>query len=179
MADINTIARPYAKAAFEVALDAGKLEKWQDLLSLLAVVASDKNMQPLLSNPNIPSEKLAELLIDICGAKKVDEYGQNFLRLLAQNKRLNALPSIFLAYEDFKAEHEKSVTVTVKSVVDLSGKQIKQITSKLEAKLNRKINLKTEVDSSLLGGMIIEANDMVIDGSVRGKLQELGQALQS
>lgn len=179
MADINTIARPYAKAAFEVALDAGKLEKWQEMLSMLAVVASDKNMQPLLNNPNIPSDKLAELLIDVCGGKKVDEYGQNFLRLLAQNKRLKALPAIFLAFEEFKAEHEKSVTVTVKSVVELSGKQIKAITSKLETKLNRTIKLKTEVDSSLLGGMIIEANDMVIDGSVRGKLQELSHALQS
>ncbi|MBI2381836.1 MAG: F0F1 ATP synthase subunit delta [Gammaproteobacteria bacterium] len=178
MAELTTIARPYAKAAFEHALAGNALTQWSGMLQLAAVIAADSGVQALLGNPRISSSQLAELFHDVGGAS-FDEHGKNFLSLLADNNRLNAISEIVALFEVMKAEHEKSVDVRVTAAAELNADLKAKLAAKLEAKLARKVNLSYDINPSLLGGLIIRAGDMVIDGSVRGKLGELGDALRA
>lgn len=178
MAELTTIARPYAKAAFEFALANNALAQWSGMLQLAAVIAADPGVQALLGNPRITVSQLAELFHDVGGAS-FDEHGKNFLSLLADNQRIGALTEIAGLFDAMKAEHEKSVDVRVTAAAELSPELKAKLAAKLEAKLARKVNLSYDINPSLLGGVIIRAGDMVIDGSVRGKLDELGDALRA
>lgn len=178
MAELTTIARPYAKAAFEFALEHNALTKWSEMLQLSAAVSADPEMQSLLTNPRLTGEQLVELFADI-GAAVLDDHGKNFLSLLAKNNRLGALVEIAALFEVQKAEHEKSVDVRVTAASELNADIKAKLAAKLETKLQRKVNLSYDINPELLGGVIIRAGDMVIDGSVRGKLEELSDALRA
>lgn len=178
MADYNTLARPYAKAAFEYALSEGKLAEWSEMLGLVAEAASNKEVAGFLLNPSLSSDAKAELLLEICQAK-IDDKSSNFIKLLSDKSRLPLIPVISGMYEAFKAEQEKSVEAVVTSAFELEAEQQKLLVDALRKRLNREVNLKVEIDKRLIGGVIIRTGDLVIDGSIRGRLAKLAESLKS
>ncbi len=178
MAELSTLARPYAKAAFEYARDNNALADWQSQLATAAAVTQDPAMDAALNNPSLTAEQQAQTLIDVCG----DQAGnavQNFVRILASNKRLALLPQIHAQFAQFKANQEKAVDVEVISAFDLDGAICDRLAQVLGSKLEREVKVSTTTDSDLLGGVLIRAGDMVIDGSVRGRLNKLAEAMNS
>ncbi len=176
MAEFSTIARPYAKAAFESSLESKALAEWSSVLELLALIANDEQVIAILTNPNINADQRLSVFESIAGDKLTDKLG-NFLKLLSENDRLAALPAIYERFLALKAEHEKTIDVDLASAVALSEDQKALFATKLEAKLGRKVSIQNTVDSTLLGGVIIKAEDLVIDGSVRGKIAKLAESL--
>ncbi|WP_404400834.1 F0F1 ATP synthase subunit delta [Idiomarina seosinensis] len=177
MSELTTVARPYAKAAFDFALEQGALDKWADMLEFAAAVAKDERMASFLSSSSTV-EKTSKVFIGVCG-DELDENAENFIKVLAENERLPALPAVSELYQTFRAEYEKEVVVDVKSAVKLLKAQQTELSKALEKRLQRKIKLNCSVDKSILGGLVIEAGDTVIDGTLRGKLDRLANALQS
>ena len=178
MAELSTLARPYAKAAFEYAAQAGQLQSWSDSLSTAGSVAQQSNVVKLLSSPSLTSQQQATALIEICG-DALDGQGQNFLTLLSENNRLQLLPEISLQFDILKANREKAVDVEVIAALELDAEQQQKLSDALSAKLERKINMQVSLDKSLLGGAVIRAGDTVIDGSIRGRLAKLAESLHS
>ena len=176
MAELTTLARPYAKAAFEYARDSQSLAEWLPQLQLAAAVSRDSRMQALLRDPEKDGAQLATLLADVCG-EDLGPALRNFLNVLAQNKRLLLLPQITVLFAGYKANHEKSVDVEVVSAFDLADDMTDKLASALSKRLERKINVHTTTDPNLLGGVLIRAGDLVIDGSVRGRLNKLAAAM--
>ena len=178
MADRNTIARPYAKALFELALGQKKLDAWSEPVALAAAIVRDARVRSLLTSPHVTPEQLADLLIDMVG-NKLDEEGRNFIRVLAQNRRLGFLPEIAVIYEKHKAEEENTVDVTVTSAVALDAALQRKFAAALSARLKRDVRLQCGTDASLLGGAVVRADDLVIDGSLSGRLERLGAELKA
>tara|TARA_R110002167_G_scaffold57140_7_gene161994 strand:+ start:4550 stop:5086 length:537 start_codon:yes stop_codon:yes gene_type:complete len=176
MAELSTVARPYTKAAFESALEQKSLDQWSEMLSLAAKVAKDEQVAELIRNPALAAEHKAGLILDVC-ADKLNEQGQNFIKILAENKRLPVLPEISELFDRLKAEQQKSVDVSVTSAFKLSTEQQTKLAQALGAKLDRKVKITSSIDKSLIGGLVIRTDDLVIDGSVRGKLHKLAEAL--
>ena len=176
MAEKSTVARPYAKALFELALERKRLGAWSEALALVAAVASDERVKKLLTSPHVTIEQLADLFIGIAGSK-LDEAGRNFIRVLAANRRLDFLPEITAIYEKLKAAEENTVDVTVTSAVTLDREQQQKFSQAMSARLKRDVRLHCEVDSTLLGGAVLRADDLVIDGSLRGQLERLSAEL--
>jgi len=131
-----------------------------------------------LSSPSLTSDQLAQIVIDVC-ADQLDEQGGNFIKVVAANKRLSLLPEIFSLFALLKANQEKSVDVEVVSAYELAEATQQKLSDALAAKLERTVKLDSVVDSSLLGGVLIRAGDLVIDGSVRGRLEKLAEAMNS
>ncbi|AIW15479.1 F0F1 ATP synthase subunit delta [Vibrio tubiashii] len=177
MADMTTIARPYAKAAFDFAVEKGQLDQWGQMLSFAAEVANNEQVHELLTS-SMSADKLAEVFVAVCG-EQVDEFGQNLIKVMAENGRLLALPDVCAEFLLLKQEHEKEISVEVTSATELSEQQKADISSKLETRLERKVQLNCSIDEALLGGVIIRAGDLVIDNSARGRLNRLSDALQS
>lgn len=176
MAEASTVARPYARAAFEYARDCQALESWSEGLGKLAHVAAVRDVQKLLSSPSLAAERKVALLIELAELK-VDEAQQRFLATLGDKGRLYALEEIALQFEQLRADHEQRVEVTVVSAYELDDKQQKKLSGALKKRLNREISITTQVDPKLIGGVILRAGDTVIDGSVRGRLSRLSEAL--
>ena len=176
MAEKNTIARPYAQAAFSLAESQGNLKKWSDMLQLVAAVASDDAMQVLIGNPSIDNDRLVDIFIGICG-DGLDQHGQNFVRVLAENKRLDVMPEIADLYEEKRAEAESTIEAEVTSAIPMSEAQQAQLVAALKKRLGREVTLVTKTDDSIIGGAIVRAGDLVIDGSVSGQLGKLATAL--
>lgn len=176
MAELITIARPYAKAAFEYALENRNLSGWSDMLGYAAAVASDQAMVQCLDNPQLTFEQKSEIFNSVCEGN-ADASSRNFICQLAQNKRLSILPEIYALFVALVAEQEKTVDVNIQTAYALSDEQAEKITQALNRRLGRKVNLQSEIDKRLLGGMIIRAGDMVIDGSIRGKIARLNQQI--
>jgi F-type H+-transporting ATPase subunit delta len=177
MSNLTTIARPYAKAAFDFAVEKQQLTQWSEMLAFAAEVTNNEQIHELLTS-SASAEKLAEIFIAICG-EQFDEYGQNLIKVMAENGRLQALPDVFEQFVALKKEFEKNVDVEVISATELSEQQLSDISSKLEQRLERKVQLNCSVDETLLGGVVIRAGDLVIDNSARGRLNRLSDALQS
>jgi F-type H+-transporting ATPase subunit delta len=177
MSELTTIARPYAKAAFDFAVEKGALDQWSQMLTFAAEVTRNKEMAELLSG-SVSSEKASEIFIAVCG-EQFDEFGQNLIKVMAENGRLRAFPEVCEEFLVLKQEHEKEMDVDVVSATKLTKKQLTDISSKLEQRLERKVNLNCSVDETLLGGVVIRAGDLVIDNSTRGQLGRLSDALQS
>ena len=182
MADFSTVARPYAKALFDLATSEKKLPQWSAALGAAAVVVADASANRALANPAFADEQRAALVGSIAGAIKGGELlatpaGANFLRVVAENGRLTVLPEIAAQFDALKAEAENKVNVTVTAATAVDGALAQQIKTALEQKLKRTVELSLAVDASLIGGAIIQADDMVIDGSVRTRLQRLTEKL--
>jgi len=177
MSELTTIARPYAKAAFDFAVEANAIESWLEQLTFAAEVSQDDTIQTYLSG-GVSVEQAITLFLNVCG-EQVDSKGQNYLKLLAENHRLLALPQVLEQFCELKAEYEKTVHVDVTSAVELVSAQTKTLSTALEKRLARKVKLNCKVDKNIISGLIIQAGDMVIDGSVQGKLNRLSQSLQS
>lgn len=178
MAELMTVARPYAKAAFEVAREQGHVAEWADMLSVLANVMGDDKLSQAMKSPALNSKEKANVLADICG-EVVTEQGKNFVASLAENNRLALLPAISALFNQFKLNFEKAVDVNLTSAFDITTEQEKAIAASLGKKLDRNVNLTTETDASLIGGVVIRTGDLIIDGSVRGKLAKLSEAINS
>ncbi|MDC9719214.1 MAG: F0F1 ATP synthase subunit delta [Gammaproteobacteria bacterium] len=180
MAESITVARPYTKAAFETALAQGDLGSWSEFLNLAAAVVADADLATVLDNPELTAEQKSQLVTDvISGSHPVSQQAQNFLNLLAENKRLSLLPEVSNLYETLKANQEQSVDVSIVSAFDLGSEQQDKLAQALNAMLSREINITSTTDESLLGGVIVHAGDLVIDGSVKGKLGKLAEAMNA
>ena len=176
MAESTTIARPYAQAVFQLARDTQSLDAWSETLALAAVVAADAEMQPLLDSPRLTETQLSELFAGICGEGLSDE-GRNFIRLLAENRRLGVLPEIARLYEELRNEAEGAIQARLITALPATEEQKAALIKALKQRLGRDIQLESSVDPTLLGGAIIRAGDLVIDGSVQGKLARLASVL--
>lgn len=182
MADFSTVARPYAKASFDLASAQRKLPEWSAALAAAAAVLADASAKRALANPKFDDGSRAALVGDIASAIKGGELfktaeGKNLLLMLAENDRLTALPEIAAQFDALKAEAENKVNVTVTSATAIDGALAGEIKKALQHKLKRTVELTLAVDASLIGGAIIQADDMVIDGSVRTRLQRLTEKI--
>ena len=178
MAETITLARPYAKAAFEVALAEKELGAWSEALKLLASVSANELVRKHLLSPSLTAAQQADTLIQLCGTELLPK-AQNLVRLLAENKRLPLLPEISELFDALKANQEMTVDVELSTAFELNKDVVKKITQALQSRLNREIKLQTRVDRHLIGGAVIRAGDTVIDNSVRGKLTKLAEAMNS
>ena len=158
MADEATIARPYARAAFDHAHAAKQLAPWGELLANASMAVGDERVRPLIGNPHVKRADLVSFLLDVVGAAG-DPQARNFVQLLADNGRLAALPQIAEQYAALRAEVENTVDVTVTS------------------RLKRTVRLSTHVDPALIGGAVVKAGDFVVDGSLRGRIERLGNTM--
>jgi len=178
VAELITLARPYAKAAFETALQDGALDKWSSMIALSAAVADQSEVSSILSSPSLSSDQIAGAFIGVCG-DGLDGKGKNFVGLLAENKRLVLLPEISSLFEALKAQQEMSVDVEITTAFEISSDVSNKLANALKDRLKREILLTTNVDQSLIGGAVIRAGDNVIDSSVRGKLSKLAESMNS
>jgi len=178
MAELSTLARPYARAAFEYAKACGALPQWSQQLATCAAVSADQRVASLLGSPASTSEQQAQTLNGLCGDDTSAEL-KNFVRILAANKRLSLLPHIRAQFEELKAAQEMRVDVEVISAFDLDDATAARLADALGKKLEREVKVSTSTDSDLLGGVLIRAGDLVIDGSVRGRLNKLAEAMNS
>ena len=187
MADNHTIARPYAQAVFEIASDTKGLDKWSKALGVAKDLLSDGQATKFLANPTLTdSERLSfltELFVSADGKTSIlaggDKQGTNFLKLLIENDRVSVLPEIGDHFDVLKANVENTVEVTVTSAAPLSIAQEQAIAKALNERLGREVILATEIDENLIGGAVISAGDVVIDGSLRSRLEGLSNALIS
>lgn len=180
MSDFETAARPYARAIFELASDESQLQQWQDRLKLSAAIAADEDMQELFELPAMLNSDQARLFLSVVtatGKVEINDDYTNLIALLAENKRLAALPAIAAAFETMKQEAEGKIEVRVRSAHKLSAEQQKKISNSLAKRLGKEISITTEIDESLIAGAVITAGDLVIDGSASGRMGKLTIAL--
>ncbi|MDU8924965.1 F0F1 ATP synthase subunit delta [Pasteurellaceae bacterium LIM206] len=176
MSELTTIARPYAKAAFDFAVERSAVDKWTAMLGFTAQVVENEQVKEFLTS-SFSANKVADTVISICG-EQLDQYGQNLIRLMAENKRLTVLPAVFEEFQRYVEEHNATVEVQVTSAQPLNATQEQKIAAAMEKRLARKVKLNCNVDNSLIAGVIIRTDDFVIDGSSRGQLTRLANELQ-
>jgi len=177
MSELTTVARPYAKAAFEFAVEANAVDSWQEMLVFAAEVSKNDTMTSFLSG-GASVEQAQDLFLKVCD-EQLDSKGQNFIKIMAENERLLVLPQVAQQFGELKAEYEKEIAVDVTSAIELAAEQVTTLSAALEKRLARKVKLNCNVDANVVSGLIIKAGDMVIDGSVRGKLNRLATTMQS
>lgn len=176
MAELQTLARPYARAAFEYASGEAELDAWLRELSLIAAVVSDERVQNMLRNPSLTTTQQASQFVELCG----DELGdsrQRFVHVLAENRRLALAAQIAELFAQLKAQREQTVAVELISAFDMPDEVSERIAAALGKRLDREVVVSSHTDSDLIGGVLIRAGDLVIDGSVRGRLNKLAEAL--
>lgn len=171
----QTLARPYARAAFDLAKSDGLLADWSRRLQLSAQIAAMPDIATALARPDMPQADQVAFLLPV--GDTVDGTFGRFLAVLAENKRLALLPEIAAQYEVLRADDERIVKARVRTAVALEPTQIETLKSALKRRFGREVELDNEVDASVLGGAIIDAGDVVIDGSVRGRLTQLHNVL--
>jgi F-type H+-transporting ATPase subunit delta len=176
MSEFTTAARPYARAAFDIANAHGELQLWTDMLAFMAAVAHDPTMIAVLDSPGLSQSQSAEMFISVCEGK-IDHRAKNFINLLAENDRVKLLPEITALYEHYRAEAEGTIDAEVISASEVSESQLAKIAAALKTRLGKQVRITSKLDPSLIGGAIIRAGDMVIDGSLSGRLVKLSTSL--
>lgn len=176
MSDISTLARPYARAVFETARAKASQPTWSEALALMSIVASDPTMKEVLDNPKMTKAQKGEVFAGVCEGK-IDDAAKNLIALLAENSRLSICPSIAEQYELLRSADEGVVEAEVISAMPLDSDQESVLKESLKKKLGSDVTLTTKVDESLIGGVIVKAGDMVIDGSIRSQIASLTNAL--
>ena len=176
MAELATIARPYANAVFTLAKRETALDRWSSMLNVLAATTQHPTISALLDSPDMPGTAKAFRLAEVCG-DELDDRGKKFLQSLADNDRLGLIGEIRTQFETLRAEEEKSLDVEVVSAYELSESQSAALAASLNTKFQKEITIETRVDASLIGGAVVRAGDVVIDGSIRGKLAKLAETL--
>jgi F-type H+-transporting ATPase subunit delta len=175
MAEIATLARPYAEAVFRLADDGGRLAAWSGTLARMAQVAAHPDMQACIGNPSLGPDQLYGLFASLSG--ELDAEAQSFLRVLVANDRLALLPEIDVMFEVLKNEREGVVEAQIATAFEFQGTQLASLVADLEKRFKRKINPQVTVDKNLIGGVRVVVGDEVIDGSVRGKLNAMQTGL--
>ncbi|MFI8689659.1 F0F1 ATP synthase subunit delta [Stutzerimonas kunmingensis] len=178
MINTQTLARPYAKAAFEFASAAGTTESWSKMLNLAAIAVEVPEVAALLNDPRLTSESKVQGLVRLLG-DDADAAFRNYVQTLGENDRLSVLPTVWELYEDIKAQAEKTLEAEVETAFELSNEQLQTLAAALSKRLDRTVNLQQAVNPALIGGVLIRAGDVVVDGSVRGKLSQLAESLKS
>jgi F-type H+-transporting ATPase subunit delta len=178
VAERATVARPYAKAAFQYAQDAKAFADWSQGLKAAADIVADPRVAALTKSPQTTQDDLVSIISDVAG-DKLKPGMQNFVRVLAENHRLLLLPEIAAHYEELRSDVENTVDVEVVSAVALSAAQTEKLSQALSTRLKRKVRMQNSVDATLLGGAVVRAGDLVIDGSLKGRLQRLATELGS
>jgi F-type H+-transporting ATPase subunit delta len=176
MAEPSTVARPYAEAAFKLAQGSGALAKWSEMLAALATVSQDSRVRAAVGDPNLPDAKVAGLFISILS---LSGEGENFIRVLAENGRLDLLPEIRTQFHALRNEREGVIEAQVFSAFELNGAQLADLVQRLEKKTGRKVKAKVQLDKELIGGIKVVLGDKVIDGSARAQLGALETALKA
>ncbi|MGA9855155.1 MAG: F0F1 ATP synthase subunit delta [Gammaproteobacteria bacterium] len=179
MAETLTLARPYAKAVFELASEHQQAEQWSELLKLLAGFTRNHEAQVMLGDPRIPAAVRAEVFLELCSKSghKPDAHASNFVKLLAENQRLPILPEIAVEYAALREQAENVVEVELRAAARVDAGEQARINTALKQKLRRDIKLTCVTDPTLIGGAVIRAGDLVIDGSVLEKLSRLAAAI--
>ncbi|MEN9750867.1 MAG: F0F1 ATP synthase subunit delta [Betaproteobacteria bacterium] len=178
MAEISTIARPYAVAAFNLAKEKKALKEWSEMLKFLAQVSQDERMHTFINDSKVSDEEREKSLIKIA-AKRLNEYGENLIKLLIEYKRVNLLPEISLAFEALKATDEGTLEAEIIVASKPTDKEVDSLVKSLEKKFNKKIDAKVTIDEAIIGGTKVIVGDTVIDASVREQLQNLAYALKA
>lgn len=178
MSDVKVLARPYAKAAYEFAKEHHVVDKWLSMLNELSVCAQDHNLSQMFDHPLYSQSQAANVIFEVLG-KSLDEHAKNLVNLMAENIRLAVLPDLYAHFVELKSEDEKMKTALVTTIEPLSDSYIQLLTKKLSTKLGVKLAIETKIDKSIIGGLLIEVDDMVIDASVKGKLERLANQLSA
>lgn len=176
MSELTTAARPYARAAFDVAKANGEQEKWTEMLTFMAAVVYDPTMRAVLDSPRLSQQQAADLFISVC-EEQINERGKNFIKLLTENDRITLLPEIAALYQHYRADAEGTIDAEVISASKINKSQLSKIAAALKKRLGKEVRLTSRIDAALIGGAVIRAGDLVIDGSVRGRLDKLSTAL--
>ena len=177
MAELLTLARPYARAAFESSRETNSINDWSDQLGTLAAISLEPKILDQLNNPSLSASKHVEILKGVVEAPVLRGVN-NFLNILSANSRLPLLPAIFRLFEEYKADIQKSIDVDVFSAFDFDQERFEKLSDGLARHLEREVNLRKHIDPSLMGGVLIRAGDTVIDGSVKGRLAMLAEAME-
>jgi F-type H+-transporting ATPase subunit delta len=178
MAEISTIARPYAVAAFKLAKEQKALAKWSEMLGFATAVSADARMSAYISDPKVVASELEAAFLKVCG-NKLNAHGQNLIKILVEYGRLPVLPAIAHAFEELKAQDEGTLEAQIIAAAKPSAAETKDLVKKLEAKFGKKIEATVSVDPEIIGGIKIIVGDTVIDASVKGQLQNLAYSLSA
>ena len=176
MASLTTLARPYAKAAFELAQAAQALPQWDEMLGLASEIVTEESMAGLLENPDVSRDRVLGIITDAAG----DAFGERFrgfLSVVSANDRLPLLPRIARLYGELRQEAENRLSVKVVSAVPLDEEQSGRLKEALARRFECEIELDNQVDADVIGGAVVYAGDKVIDGSLRGRLDKLSNSL--
>lgn len=176
MAELSTIARPYAVAAYKLGKEKKALATWSEMLALAAAVAANDQMKNLIDDPKLNAAELEAVFLKVCG-DKLNEQGQNLIKILVEYGRLSLLPAIAEAFEALKAQDEGTLDAQIIAAAKLTAAQSKDLVKRLEAKFGKKIEATVSVDPEIIGGIKIIVGDTVIDASVQGQLQNLAYTL--
>ncbi len=177
MAEAITIARPYAVAVFRLAKEKNALAKWSEMLSFAAAVAQDAQMRALIEDPKLASADVERMFLSVCD-DRLDETGQNLIKLLVEYGRLALVPEVAEAFEELKALDEGTLDAEITSAVKIGDAEVKALVGQLQIKFGKKVDATVKVDPEIIGGIKIVVGDTVIDASVRGRLQELAYTLK-
>ena len=178
MIELATLARPYSEAVFKRAAETKTTKEWSHALAFLSGVMDDEQISLAAHNPRVEREEFVRVLLSICEGQISDE-GRNFVKLLIQNNRLNLVQQIGRLYEELRAENEGYIEVNIRTAFSLSKADQQHLAESLEKSLSKNVRLHVEVDDSLIGGVLIRAGDKVIDGTIRGRLDQLSKRLSS
>lgn len=176
MSDLSTAARPYAKAVHELAAQSNELSEWDERLQFLALVCANEQVRDRLDDPTLGHEQLAQLLIDIAG-DRLGKSGENLVRLMGENGRLALIPEVSRLFAERVAESQGIVEAEMISATEVSERQQQAVIESLRKRFDSDVRLDVSIDPDLIGGAIIKAGDMVIDGSVRGRMAQMSSRL--
>ena len=178
MAELTTIARPYAEAAFRLAQEGNALPVWSQMLRFVSSVISTPEMALALDNPRLSAPEKESLLLSVVG-DKLDPLGRNFVRVLIEADRIGVLPQIASLFEDLRNSAEGVANALIESAFPLSDAQLAQVKAALEKRFGKKIETSVAVEPALIGGVRITVGDTVIDGSVQAKLDAMATQLRA
>ncbi|MBI4194488.1 MAG: F0F1 ATP synthase subunit delta [Betaproteobacteria bacterium] len=176
MAELTTIARPYAEAVFKLAREESHIGEWTEALALLDLVISDPGMLAGIRDPNVSAQQLESIVLSVVGVQ-LDGACRNFVQVLIQNGRLEIVPQIRTLYEELRRQHEGILEARIISALPIDDGQVARLVARLESKYRRKVSAKVEIDPQLIGGVKILVGDKVIDATVRGRLEAMAAAL--
>lgn len=178
MAEQSSLARPYAKAVFELANESGEFSGWSDRLEVLSMISADPDMAELVHNPAITNTQLIDLVLGVAG-DRLDTQAQNLVKLLVRNDRMMVVPEINAQFVVLRDEAQQVIEAQLITASEVDETQKQGIESALSKRLGKQIKLETLVDESLIGGAVVRAGDWVVDGSVKAQLQDLVSAIGS
>jgi len=178
MSNVTTLARPYAKAAFELADAHNATAAWNDMLALASLLVSEESMANLLQSPDVSSQQIVQILSDVAGESFDDKF-RDYLSVLAEHKRFALIPEITKLYQTLREEADKLLRVRVVSAFALDESQATRLKDALARRFEREILLESEVDNSIIGGAVVYADGQVIDGSLKDRLSKLSNSLSS